>query len=193
MGLDGTTRIRDAEGGARRAVHPGGLRLVHWLTVVCVAMAAIFIVTRNEVAGRSVRMWLLEGHRHAGLFVLALFVARLVIRSRLRRPRSHDGTAWPFRVAAALTHVALYALLLGMPLLGWALSNAQGKPVHFFGATLPALVGDDEDLADRLQAWHLDAAWVLLALVSLHIAAALFHHFVLRDGVLRRMWPKRRR
>jgi cytochrome b561 len=97
------------------------------------------------------------------------------------------------RVAAGATHVALYALLLAMPLLGWALSNAQGKPVHFLGATLPALVGDDEDLADRLQAWHIDAAWVLLALVCLHVAAALFHHFVLRDGVLRRMWPKSRR
>jgi hypothetical protein len=80
-----------------------------------------------------------------------------------------------------------------LPLLGWALSNAEGKPVHLFGLTLPALVSADEDLADTLQAWHLNAAWVLLGLVSLHVAAALWHHFVLRDEVLRRMLPKRRR
>jgi cytochrome b561 len=136
---------------------------------------------------------LLEGHRHFGLLVLLLFAVRVFVRARLGRLPAAAGTPWPMRVAAGATHVALYALLLAMPLLGWALSNAQGKPVHFLGATLPALVGDDEDLADRLQAWHIDAAWVLLALVCLHVAAALFHHFVLRDGVLRRMWPKSRR
>ena len=72
------------------------------------------------------------------------------------------------------------------------LSDAQGKPVDLLGATLPALVGPDEDLADKLQIWHVDVAWVLLGLISLHIAAALWHHFVLRDRVLRMMLPKRR-
>jgi cytochrome b561 len=58
---------------------------------------------------------------------------------------------------------------------------------------LPTIIGADEDLADRLQDLHVDAAWALLALVCLHIGAALWHHFVLRDGVLRRMLPARRR
>ena len=165
---------------------------MHWLTVLCVCMAATLILLRDEVDGRALRQWLLEGHRHFGLFVLILFVLRVALRIRLGKlpPASHS--AWPIRAAAALTHIALYAVLLALPLLGWALSNAQDKPVHFFGLTLPALVGGDEDLADQLQSWHIDAAWLLLALVSLHIAAALWHHFVLRDGTLRLMLPKRR-
>jgi len=172
---------------------PRRLRVLHWLTVICVVMAAAFILTRDQLDGRSVRLWLLEGHRHFGLFVLALFVIRVFVRLRVGKLPPSGEAPWPMRAAAGLTHLALYALLVTLPLLGWALSSAEGKPVHLFGATLPNLVAPDEDLADSLQAWHLDAAWVLLGLVCLHIAAALWHHFVMRDGVLRRMWPKRRR
>jgi len=172
---------------------PRRLRVLHWLTVICVVMAAAFILTRDQLDGRSVRLWLLEGHRHFGLFVLALFVIRVFVRLRVGKLPPSGEAPWPMRAAAGLTHLALYALLVTLPLLGWALSSAEGKPVHLFGATLPNLVAPDEGLADSLQAWHLDAAWVLLGLVCLHIAAALWHHFVMRDGVLRRMWPKRRR
>jgi len=172
---------------------PRALRVLHWLTVICVVMAAAFILTRDQLDGRDVRLWLMEGHRHFGLFVLALFVIRVVVRLRVGKLPPSGGHPWPVRVAAGLTHIALYALLVTLPLLGWALTSAQGKPAHLFGATLPNLVAPDEDLADTLQTWHLNAAWVLLAIVCLHIAAALWHHFVMRDGVLRRMWPKRRR
>ena len=172
---------------------PRKMVILHWLTVLCLIAAVTFILTRDQVDGRAARQWLLEGHRHFGLFVLVLFFVRLVLRIRLGK-LPHDGNlSWIVRGLAGMTHVALYALLLALPMLGWALSNAQDKPVHLFGATLPALVSADEDLADTLQAWHLDAAWVLLGLVSLHVAAALWHHFVLRDGVLRMMLPKRRR
>ena len=174
-------------------LRPRVLVILHWLTVVCMVLAAALILTRDQVAGRSLRMWLLEGHRHAGLAVLALFFARLVYRVRLGRlPSDHDASALA-RALAALVHLALYAMLFVQPLLGWALSSAQGKPVHLFGATLPALVGADEDRADALQLYHQAGAWLLLALICLHVAAALWHHFVLRDGVLRAMLPARRR
>ncbi|HTV86704.1 MAG TPA: cytochrome b [Dyella sp.] len=166
---------------------------MHWLTVLCVCVAVALILLRDQVDGRALRQWLLEGHRHAGLFVLMLFFLRVALRIRLGKLPSASHDAWPIRAAAALTHIALYAVLLALPVLGWALSNAEDKPVHFFGFTLPALVGGDEDLADQLQSWHIDAAWLLLALVSLHIAAALWHHFVRRDGTLRLMLPRRRR
>jgi cytochrome b561 len=172
---------------------PRKLVVLHWLTVFCVIAAVTFILTRDQVDGKAVRQWLLEGHRHFGLFVLMLFLARVAIRFRLGKLPQADRLPRVARLLAGLTHVALYALLLTLPLLGWALSSAEGKPVHLFGLTLPALVSADEDLADTLQAWHLNAAWVLLGLVSLHVAAALWHHFVLRDEVLRRMLPGRRR
>ncbi len=152
-----------------------------------------FILVRGEADGRALRQWLLEGHRHFGLLVLALFFLRIAVRLRLGRLQAPAGMGWVVRAAAALTHVAMYALLLSLPLLGWALSDALAKPVHLLGLSLPTLVEPDPDLADTLQAWHLDAAWALLALVTLHVGAALWHHFIRRDGVLRDMLPKRTR
>jgi len=173
--------------------HPRKIRLLHWLTVFCLCCAAGLILLRDEVSGRALRQWLLEGHRHFGLFVLMLFFIRIIVRLRTGRLSNSANMPVLARAAATLTHIMMYALLLALPLLGWALSSAQGRPVHLFGATLPALVGADEDLADSLQTWHVDAAWLLLALVLLHVSAALWHHFVLRDDVLRKMLPGRRR
>ncbi|WNL44375.1 cytochrome b/b6 domain-containing protein [Dyella sp. BiH032] len=180
-----------AEGGAP-VCRPRSMRLLHWITAACVIVVAALALIRDETAGRVARQWLLEGHRHGGLLVLALVLVRLGLRVRFGK-LPHVVHSRLLRAAAVLTHAALYAALLAMPLIGWALSNAEDKPVHLFGLTLPALVADDEDLADRLLVWHQDVAWVLLALVSLHVAAALWHHFVRRDGVLRSMWPARRR
>jgi cytochrome b561 len=178
--------------GENLSAYPRNIVVLHWLTVVCLIAGVALILTREQIDGRAARQWLLEGHRHFGLIVLVLFVVRVALRFRWGKQTPHGDLPRLVRVLAGLTHVALYALLLALPLIGWSLSNAQDKPVHFFGVTLPALVAADEDLADSLQAWHLNAAWVLLGLVCLHIAASLWHHFVLRDGVLRTMLPKRR-
>jgi cytochrome b561 len=175
------------------ALRPRMLVLLHWLTALFLVLGVTLILIRDQVAGRALRQWLLEGHRHFGLFVLFLFFARVAVRIRLGKLPAAEDSSRLLRIVATLTHVALYALLLVQPLLGWALSNAQGKPVHLLGATLPALVGSDEDLADALTLWHVDIAWLLLALVSVHALAALWHHFVRRDGVLRMMLPKPRR
>ncbi len=193
-GMDGQIRLPAGTAlDEANLIRPKSLRVLHWLTVVFLILAAALILARDQVDGRTVRLWLLEGHRHFGLFVLALFFARMTLRVRLGKLPSAGEHSWAVRGLAALNHFALYALLLAQPLLGWALSDAEGKPVHLFGATLPALLKPDEDLADQLQSWHQDAAWVLLGLISLHVLAALWHHFVLRDGTLRLMWPRRRR
>lgn len=171
---------------------PRALVIMHWLTVLFLLIAATLILWRDQVDGRSLRLWLLEGHRHFGLFILLLFVARVAYRFRVGRLPSEGNTSALLRLAAGSTHVVLYVLLLVQPLLGWALSSAEGKPVHFLGLTLPALVASDEDLADTLTMWHQDVAWALLAFITLHAGAALWHHFVLRDRTLRMMLPKRR-
>ena len=180
-------------GAPTQAIRPGKMATLHSLTVFCVVAGVTLILLRDEVGGRALRQWLLDGHRHFGVFVLLLFVARVALRLRAGRLSPAGAASRLGRIAAALVHLALYALLLALPLLGWALNDALGKPAHLFGMALPALVGADEDLADALLGWHQDAAWLLLALVLLHAAAALWHHFVLRDGVLRTMLPKPRR
>lgn len=180
----------DIVGNRTTPARPRKLVLVHWLTVLCLLGAAAAALTRDEVSARALRQGLLEIHRHFGLFVLALFFIRLMVRARIGALPSPDGSI-ATRIAAALVHTSLYVLLLVQPLLGWALSNAEDKPVHLFGLTLPALVAADEDRDDTLQTWHTNVAWLLLALIVLHILAALWHHFVRRDGLLRAMWWQR--
>jgi cytochrome b561 len=170
---------------------PRALVLLHWLTALCLLLAAAVILARTQAEARPLRNGLLDVHRHLGLCVLLLFVLRIASRLRSGRQPGMAPSRW-MRAAAALTHAALYASLLALPLLGWMLSDAQDRPVRFLGLALPRLVQPDFDLADQLQAWHREAAWVLLALVLLHLLAALWHHFVLRDAVLRGMWRLRR-
>jgi cytochrome b561 len=170
--------------------HPRSTRYLHWLTALSLLAVATTALIRDEVASRLARQWLLEGHRHLGLLILVLAALRIALRLR-RQTHPRPAQAPAMRIATWLTHAALYAALLALPLLGWALSDAAGKPPHLFGLALPALAAEDDDLADRLLAWHQDLAWVLLVLVSLHIAAALWHHFIRRDDVLRAMWPAR--
>ena len=177
-----------------KPARPRKIVWLHWLTVLCICFAAGLILLRDEVvSGRVLKQWLLEGHRHFGLFVLMLFFIRIAVRIRAGKLPPVGNMPKAIRAVATLTHIVLYALLLVLPVLGWATSNAQDRPVHLFGLTLPALVSPDEDLADSLQAWHIDAAWTLLALVLLHTGAALWHHFVVRDDVLRAMLPSRQR
>lgn len=184
-------RPTSAADGGTPLERPRSLVRLHWVTVAALLTVAILALVRDEVSARVARQWLLEGHRHLGLLVLALAAIRIAMRIRLR-PWTSTETSRLLRAIAWLTHAALYALLIAMPLIGWALSNAEGKPVHLLGLTLPALVADDEDLSDRLLMWHQDVAWALLALIALHVAAALWHHFVRRDEVMRLMLRSRR-
>jgi cytochrome b561 len=90
----------------------------------------------------------------------------------------------------------MYGALLALPVLGWATTNAHGVTLKLFGVVpLPRVAIEDPDLADTLSDYHVWAAWALLALVVLHVAAACWHHFVRRDGVLPAMapWASRRR
>ncbi|MFO3704193.1 cytochrome b [Xanthomonas codiaei] len=185
-----TRPLPDQAAPAARVIPlPKSMRVLHWLTVLCLVMAASLILLRAELDGRALRQWLLEGHRHFGLMVLLLFVLRVGLRLRLRSLPPGPPASLLMRLAAGTTHLAMYGLMLALPLIGWSLSNAFGKTVYLFGLALPNLVEADADLGDTLGAWHLNAAWALLALVLVHIGAALWHHLVLRDGLLRRVLP----
>jgi cytochrome b561 len=95
--------------------------------------------------------------------------------------------------AARAVHGVLYALLIAIPLSGWLYSSASGVPTVYLGLwQLPDLVDRGKALADTLRGVHRALNWTLAALVALHVAAALKHHIVDRDGLLQRMLPRRR-
>lgn len=174
---------------------PAVVIALHWATVVALLLGLLIILLREEMGGRALRYWMLEAHRHIGLLVLWLLFIRLAVRLTLYRFPAIDQSSRLARAAAAVTHVALYLLLAAVPLLGWALSNAHGHTLHFFGIPLPTLVTADDDLGDTLHEWHSRVAWSLLALGLVHAAAALWHHLICRDRVLVAMlpqWPRRR-
>jgi cytochrome b561 len=166
---------------------------LHWATLAGLLMAVAAVLLREVLDSDNLRTQLLALHRQAALTVLVLLVLRLAARlgSGLRAaPAVAALPAWQ-RHAASLSHLALYAGLLAVPLLGSALSDARGQHTAWLGwLPLPRLAATDPGLADTLEDLHQWAAWALGALVLLHAGAALWHHWVRRDGVLRAMWPR---
>jgi cytochrome b561 len=127
-------------------------------------------------------------HKSFGVLVLMLGAMRIGWRLGNTLPGPID-TAQPWlRKIARLLHVLLMAMMLALPLSGWAMSSAGDHPVSFFGLfTLPSLLAANKDLAKILSDVHSALAWTLIALLTLHVGAALQHHFIARDATLRRM------
>lgn len=169
------------------AAHFNGLaRALHWLMAVMIL--AMLFVGVTMVASIRLRPELLALHRPLGVAILLLAVVRLV--NRLRHPPPPlpaDLPAWQ-AAAAVASHWVLYALMFAMPLIGWAMVSASGDPVALFGGVrLPAIVGQDPVLYARLRGAHGLLALLLFAVVLAHLAAALFHAWVRRDGVFQAM------
>ena len=162
----------------------------HWVSALAIVMAFCIAWSRDWLDGEALRATLLSFHRQLGLLVLMLWGIRLLARWLHSAQDSAPALPTHLRWAASASHAALYAVLLAMPLLGWAMTSAQGHPVNLFNLVqLPALVGTNPDLADNLQDWHQWCSWFLASLVAMHILAALWHHLIRRDGVLAAMLP----
>lgn len=167
-------------------------RILHWTSAGSVAAAFAFVLARELVEEPSWDRALLDLHRGIGLVVLVLTLMRLVHHMTEPMPRA-TATDRHLRLAALGVHGALLGLLLVLPVLGWAATNATGKAVKLLGAVpLPMIAPYDRDLADLLVDFHAAGAWALALLVVAHAAAALWHHFVRRDGTLSAMLPLRR-
>lgn len=137
------------------------------------------------------RLKLYNWHKWAGITILALSAVRLAWRLTHRPPADVAMPAWQQR-AAHWAHRALYALFFAVPLAGWAYSSAAGFPVVVFGVLpLPDFVPADKALAEAIKPVHAILAWTLATVVLVHVAGALKHHLVDRDGLLARMWPAR--
>ncbi|MDA0572663.1 cytochrome b [Burkholderia gladioli] len=159
-------------------------RLLHWLMAAMIlAMLFIGVGMVSSVSARHAV--LIAIHKPLGIAILVLVIVRLVVRFSKRPPAlPEDLPGWQ-RAAAHLSHWVLYALMIAMPLIGWAMLSAGGYPVMLGGGVqLPALMGADPIAFAWLRNAHELLAFVLFATVVLHLAAALFHGLIRRDGVL---------
>jgi len=161
----------------------------HWTTVLLVTASFAIAWTRTMMEDLPERAFWLDIHRTIGFVVLALTLVRLAGRALVGPPSNGADLPLGYRLASRVVHLLLYAGLIAIPLLGWAQSSARARHFNLFGISVPALVRHDRDFADVLGWWHENLAWALLALILVHALAALYHHYVLRDDVLRAMLP----
>lgn len=166
-------------------------RVLHW-SMAALILAMLFVCVAM-VSSMTLRPMLLAAHRPIGIALLALAVLRLVHRLRRRVPELPPELPRWQRAAAHASHVALYALMLAMPLVGWAMVSAAGNPVTLWpGLALPPIAPHDPAVYSVLRLAHAWLARALLAVILLHLAAALHHAWVRRDGVFASMATGRR-
>jgi cytochrome b561 len=165
-------------------------QFLHWLIVVLLIVQVTLATIADDLPLGMKKLAMLARHKSVGITILGLAVLRLLWRWMNSSPALPD-TLKPYeRVLANLTHAALYILLFAMPLSGWMMSSARGFPVSWFGfIQLPDFVPKNKPLYEALLETHETLAWALYTIVFLHVAAALKHHFMLKDNVLRRMLP----
>jgi cytochrome b561 len=168
----------------------------HWLLALAIIGSLSVGIYMHELPFSPLRLKLFNWHKWAGITILALSAARLLWRLAHRPPElpAEMVAAMPEwqRRAHHATHAALYLLFFAVPLAGWAYSSAAGFPIVWLGVLpLPDWVPVNKELADAFyKPLHQTLAFALAGLVLLHIAAALKHQFVDRDGLLLRMWPR---
>jgi cytochrome b561 len=164
-------------------------RLLHWLMALCI-LAMLFIGVGMVSTITPTYLSLVSIHKSLGIAILALAVIRLVVRLRYGAPPLPADLPAPMRLAAILSHYALYALMIGMPLIGWAMLSAAAYPVVLYGGVrLPAILPQSDRLHTLLWDAHFYLAFLFFALILMHLAAALFHALVRRDGVFGTMAP----
>jgi|APCry1669193181_1035450.scaffolds.fasta_scaffold201603_1 cytochrome b561 len=166
-------------------------KALHWVIFLLLVIQYIVGWTMPHVGRHTLPVGLIAIHVTVGtLIVLAVAVRilwRLFNRPRTARVAS-TGPIWSQRVASAV-HGLLYVLMLAVPVLGWANANARGWIVGVTDRlSLPAIMAEGSALGHDFGDWHSNLAVVLISLIGLHVAAGLYHHWVLGDGTLRKMW-----
>jgi cytochrome b561 len=168
-------------------------KFLHWAIVLLIVPQYFLAEAADELPNGVEKLQLFTWHKSLGMLVLLLALVRIGWKLANRGLPVPVGEPWQ-RKAAAAGHGLLYLLILAQPVSGWVMSSAANYPVTLFGwFQFPALVGENHDLHEALEEVHELLFNLMLVVVAVHIAAALYHHFILRDSVLRRMLPYSRK
>ncbi len=177
--------------------YTSGAKSLHWLIALLIFVLFPLGWVMGEFSGLQ-KAQAYNLHKSLGITVLALMALRIVWRGYYGAPNLPSTMPEMERTAAKLGHLALYALLFALPLAGWALISTSDKPSILFGFTdiprLPWLsdlpAGDKKSYHEMFEGAHEVLAYALLVLLAAHVAAAVRHALVLKDGVLSRMLPR---
>lgn len=168
-------------------------RVLHWsMAVLILAMLFIGVGMVATVSGKH--QWLLAIHKPLGMAILVLAIVRLVVRLRNPPPPLPSDLPAMQRIAALVSHWLLYALMIAMPLIGWAMLSAGGYPVMLASdLRLPAILRENALAFAWLRTTHGVLAYMFFFVFLAHMGAALYHALIRRDGVLRSMLGGARR
>ncbi len=175
---------------AKTAGYTSIAKTLHWLILVLLIVQFAVAWSMPHIGRSTPVTALISVHFTMGIVILAVALVRLFWRATHGEPEPEAGVPPWQTTSARIVHWLLYMLLFVLPLLGWINASWRGMPIVMFGLTLPHLVGT------RAVGWGwtgdvhvLLSNYVLLTLVGVHVAGALYHYFIRRDHVLQRMLP----
>lgn len=185
--MSATTQAHAAAGGWR---YTGVAQALHWLVVAMLAVQYSVALWLDLVLPKSAEGALVQWHFSLGSLVLVVMLVRLGWRLTHPAPPAPADLSPALRVVSRATHWAFYAGFVVLPVMGWLAASADGARVKLAGLIpLPLIVPKGDPLGKLMETVHPAFALTLLALIALHIAGALYHGLVKRDGVVRRMVP----
>lgn len=162
----------------------------HWLMAILIITMIAVGLTMADMKNTPDKFKLIGLHKEVGITVLFLACLRLGWKILDTSPLLPNSLSTAAKLGAKLAHFGLYALMFAMPITGWLMSSAAGIPVSMFGLFLmPNLIAPDKELGHFVRGLHETLAWVLIGLITLHVLAALLHHFYYKDNILKRMLP----
>jgi cytochrome b561 len=187
--------MANAKSNTPEATYSTAARSFHWWTVALIAIQVplgLYMAYRGNV----LNVWdgltnaLYSSHKTLGLVILALVVARLLYRLVHGAPADEPSIEWWQKAASHATHWSLYLLLILVPLVGWLGISLYGARDVFGIASIPPLASQDSEAAGPVLTLHKFLALLTVALIAMHIGAAVvLHYFIRGDGVLARMLP----
>lgn len=169
-------------------------RRFHWWTVAFLLVQiplGLYMAYRGNVQGifDATTNFLYSWHKLLGMVILVLVLARLVYRLVHGAPRDEPTLEWWQKAGSHASHWALYLLLIIVPIGGWVGVSMYGARDVFGLFSLPAIAAQNQDMSTTVFYYHFLGALAIVAVAGVHIAAALYHYFIRKDGVLRRMLP----
>ena len=183
----------DSNEVAKPQQYTGTAKVLHWLVALLIIGLFALGQYMSDLSMSPRKLQLYSWHKWFGVTVFLLVLIRLGWRlTHQPPPLPAQMPKWQ-RTASHIGHTALYVLMLAIPLSGWLMSSAKGYQTVWFGVLpLPDLLGKDKQLGDMLAELHGALNGLMMLIVVIHALAALKHHFIDRDDVLKRILPSRK-